>query len=98
MPLGHLSAIIMNLYIPCPHSYFKMTLSFNIHGCDTPSMISWLYAGTCTFILLNLIVTQQSGKTPLHHAARSGNADMVNALLKAGSKVDEKDEVSMLRK
>ena len=40
----------------------------------------------------NLIVTQQTGKTPL---AGSDNAEVVNALLKAGSKVDEKDEVSM---
>ena len=40
------------------------------------------------------------GKTPLHHAAtcRSGNTEVVNALLKAGSKVDEKDPVSMLCK
>ena len=46
---------------------------------------------------VNLIVTQQwGGETPLHHAARSGNAEVVNALLKAGSKVDEKDKVSML--
>ena len=47
---------------------------------------------------VNLIVTQQTGETPLHHAARSGNAKVVNALLTAGSKVDEKDKVSMLRK
>ena len=45
---------------------------------------------------VHLIVTQQSGETPLHHAAKSGNAEVVNALLKAGSKVDEKDQVSML--
>ena len=45
---------------------------------------------------VNLIVTQQRGKTPLHHAARSGNTEVVNALLTAGSKVDEKDEVSTL--
>ena len=44
----------------------------------------------------NQIVTQQMGETPLHHAARSGKAEVVNALLKAGSKVDEKDKVSML--
>ena len=37
------------------------------------------------------------GRTPLHDAAMSGNTEMVNALLKAGSKVDEKDVVSMLR-
>ena len=43
----------------------------------------------------NLIVTQQTGKTQLHDAAKSGSAEVVNALLKAGSKVDEKDEVSM---
>ena len=41
----------------------------------------------------NLIVTQQMGETPLHHAAKSGYAEVVNALLKAGSKVDEKDKV-----
>ena len=45
---------------------------------------------------INLIVTQQMGETPLHDAAMIGNAEMVNALLKAGSKVDEKDLVSML--
>ena len=49
----------------------------------------------CTHFV-NLIVTQQWGKTPLHHAARSGNAEVVNALLKAGSKADEKDKVSMI--
>ena len=43
----------------------------------------------------NTIVTQQAGITPLHIAARSGNAKVVNALLQAGSKVDEKDHVSM---
>ena len=49
---------------------------------------------------VNLIVTQQTWETPLHHAAtcRSGNAEMVNALLKAGSKVDQKDKVSLLCK
>ena len=47
---------------------------------------------------VNLIVTQQKGKTPLHYANLSGNAEVVNALLKAGSKVDEKDQVSMLGK
>ena len=46
--------------------------------------------------LFNLAVTQQMGKTPLHHAARDGNAEVVNAFLKAGSKVDEKDKVSVL--
>ena len=45
---------------------------------------------------VNLIVTQQMGETPLHYAARSGNAEVVNILLKAGSKVDEKDKVSIL--
>ena len=42
--------------------------------------------------LVNLIVTQQTGETPLHCAA---SAVVVDALLKAGSKVDEKDKVSM---
>ena len=53
----------------------------------------------CRFMYIhfvNLIVTQQWGKTPLHHAVRSGNTEVVNALLTAGSKVDEKNEVSML--
>ena len=45
---------------------------------------------------VNKIVTQQAGITPLHFAARSGNAKAVNALLQAGSKVDAKDEVSMI--
>ena len=47
---------------------------------------------------VNLIVTQQWGETPLHHAARSGNAEVVNALLQAGSKAYEKDQVSVLGK
>ena len=47
---------------------------------------------------VNLIVTQQIGGTPLHHAAMSENAEVVNALLRAGSKVDEKEKVSMLGK
>ena len=45
---------------------------------------------------VNLIVTQQELKTPLHYAAMSGNAEVVNALFKAGSKVNEKDRVSTL--
>ena len=44
---------------------------------------------------VNPIVTQQTGRTPLHHAAESGNAEVVNALLEAGSKVDEKNKVTM---
>ena len=47
---------------------------------------------------INLIVTQQTGETPLHHEARRGNTKVVNALLKAGFKVNQKDEVSMLCK
>ena len=53
----------------------------------------------CRYIYIHFvhqIVTQQTGETPLHDAARSRNAEVVNALLKAGSKVDEKDEVRML--
>ena len=41
--------------------------------------------------LVNLIVTQQMDKTPLHCAA---SAEVVDALLKAKSKVDAKDKVS----
>ena len=37
----------------------------------------------------------QKGETPLHDAAMWGNVEVINALLKAGSRVDEKDEVSM---
>ena len=48
--------------------------------------------------LANLIVTQQSGLTPLHRAAMNGNAEVVNALLTAGSKVDEKSKVNMVWK
>ena len=39
---------------------------------------------------------QQTGMTALHYAANQKKAEVVNALLKAGSKVDEKDQVSML--
>ena len=44
---------------------------------------------------VNTIVTQQAGIAPLHFAA---SAEVVNALLEARSKVDEKDEVSMIWK
>ena len=43
----------------------------------------------------NQIVTQQMGRTPLHLAAMWGNAEVINALLKAGFKADEKDKVNM---
>ena len=36
---------------------------------------------------------QQREETPLHDAAMRGNAEVVTALVKAGSKVDEKDQV-----
>ena len=52
----------------------------------------------CRHMQIHLIVTQQTEETPLYYAARSGNAEMANALLKAGSKVDEMDQVSMLGK
>ena len=65
-----------------------------MHGCGTLFMSSWLHAGTCACTFIKMF-TQQEGETPLHHAARSGNTEVVNALLKAGSNVDEKDEVSM---
>ena len=47
---------------------------------------------------VNLIFTQLMGETPLHYAARDGNAGVLDALLKAGSKVDEKDNVRILQK
>ena len=49
----------------------------------------------CTMTLLTAIFSQQNGLTPLHYAARQRNADVVNLLVKAGSKVDEKENVSM---
>ena len=36
--------------------------------------------------------------TPLHRAAHKGNSDVVKALIKAGSKVDEKDKASIIWK
>ena len=71
---------------PPPFKMTASTLEYNNVMC------SCLYASTCTFIL---IVTHQTGMTPLHCAAIRGNAEVVNALLKAGSKVDETDKVSM---
>ena len=35
--------------------------------------------------------------TPLHRAASQGNSDVVKTLIKAGSKVDEKDKASIIR-
>ena len=58
-----------------------------------------VFMAICRYMYIhfvNLIVTQQAGKTPLHHAAMSGDAEVVNALLKAGSKVDETDQVNIL--
>ena len=52
----------------------------------------------CRHMQIHLIVTQQTEETPLYNAARSGNTEVVDALLKAGSMVDEMDQVSMLGK
>ena len=93
--LGHFSAIIMHVYLPCPHPPFKMNASI----LEYPWMLYTFheFMAVCRYMYIhcdNLIVTQQMGETPLHHAASSGDAEMVNTLLKAGSKVDEKDKVS----
>ena len=48
------------------------------------------------YILLTAILYQQSGMTPLHRAAHQGNSDVVKALIKAGSKVDEKEKARIL--
>ena len=50
----------------------------------------WLYAGTCKF---TTILSLQMGVTALMCAAQEGYIDVINALFKAGSKVNEKDEV-----
>ena len=60
-----------------------------------------VFMAICRYMYIhfvNLIVTQQAGKTPLHHAAtcRNGSAEVVIALLKVGSKVDETDQVNIL--
>ncbi|KAL5502814.1 hypothetical protein EMCRGX_G009648 [Ephydatia muelleri] len=51
----------------------------------------------CKYVYIhfaNLIVTQQTGLTPLHLAVMSGNTEVVNVLLTA--KVDEKTEKTPL--
>ena len=48
------------------------------------------------FTLLTAIFVQQEGLTPLHFAAIGGNSDVVKILIKAGSKIDEKENVSMI--
>ena len=55
-----------------------------------------LYAGIYTFVLLTAILCHQSGMTPLHRAAHQGNSEVVKALIKAESKVDEKDKASII--
>ena len=72
--------------------------AYTLHRCGTTFHEFMSVCRHMYIHFVNLIVTQQRGETPLHHAAWSGNAEMVNALLKAGSKVDEKDQVSMLGK
>ena len=84
----------MNVDLPCP-TPFQMTAStleytwmwyiFHEFMAVCKQMYRHLH-------VVNLIVTQQTRKTPLHCAA---SAKVVDALLKAGSKVDEKDQVSM---
>ena len=72
--------------------------AYTLHRCGT-TFLEFMSVYRHMYIhSVNLIVTQQTGETSLHHAVRSGNAEVVNALLKAGSKVDEKDQVSMLGK
>ena len=52
-------------------------------------------AGICTFTS-TAIFFQQTGMIPLHYAAWEGIVEVVNVLVKAGSKVDEKNNVSMI--
>ena len=76
----------MNVDLPCPHPLSN--------DCIYPYIFHEFMA-VCKHMyrhLVNLIVTEQTGKTPLHCAA---SAEVVDALLKAGSKVNEKDKVSM---
>ena len=55
----------------------------------------YIDVAVCRYMYIHF-VTQQGWKTPLHLAAISGNAEVVNTFLEAGSKVDEKDKVNML--
>lgn len=48
------------------------------------------------FTLITAIFVQQEGLTPLHYAAIGGKSDVVKILIKAGSNVDEKENVSMI--
>ena len=84
------------------HMFFKYSNFCNL----TVSILQYTWMGytfrefmsVCKYMYIhfvNLIFTQQMEETPLHYAAMSGNTEVVNALLKAGSKVDEKDQVSM---
>ena len=53
----------------------------------------------CRYLYIHLIncnIAQQMGKTPLYWAAVRGMSDAVNALVKAGCNVNEKDNVSMI--
>ena len=56
----------------------SISLSVKIRGCN----------------LEHEIFLRQWGETPLSHAVMQQNAEVVNALLTAGSTVDEKDYVS----
>ena len=48
------------------------------------------------FTLLTEIFVQQEGLTPLHYAAIGGNSDVVKILIKAGSRIVEKENVSII--
>ena len=47
----------------------------------------------CGCMQVLVILSLQTGAIALHCAAQEGYIDVVNALVKAGSKVNEKDEV-----
>ena len=78
-------------YVPPPSKFLHPSL--NIHVLFVAIQAICRY---CTFISLTAILCQQSGMTPLHRAAHQGNSDVVKALIKAGSTVDEKEKASII--
>ena len=75
--------------LPFPASILEYTCTVR---CYSGYMQVHLYI----HVIKTAILCQQSGMTPLHRAASQGNSDVVKALIKAGSKVDEKEKASII--